>query len=657
MMIFLYKHVMERLSVFAQRFDGVIMTAGLGALVLGIAVDVYIIRLVCLIVVIGTASLVFFSLYEKNKELEQGSTGIRYNFRSQSERAEMKKLLFDDFQKNADGKYVVKEVHPSEPVFEPIAEEPPQKVVQPVKLVSSEFKPVVREFHTSDFFDVDSDIFKGDSEPRTEFDFLLNKVLVLIKELVFAHTVVFFWANREKNQMVVEERVTDSKNFMTTRRYPMGHDLVSKVASNGLPEFLAEVNPLTEKELIPYYETPDHVRSFAAVPVFFSKHPNQSIPNQPVAIIAVDSLEEDVFGAETVTTLGQFTKLISALIKSYTEKYDLIVESELLASMKRLQERLKNDFSIMTLQQALADETSKLIQWDFLSIVLYDEKKRSWVAKKVHNRAHEPYIAPEHMIDFSQSVVGQVIKNNLPFVTGTMANSSLPRYSKDEKIESKGSLVFVPLSTANKCYGAFGVESRGERTYSKQDVETLQRLAEIAAALLEVFYLNDVIKEYVIIDDVTGTYSKKFCLQRIEQELQRADDSGSELSLLMLSVDQYPSLLQRFNKDGADRVMQTIAKAIRSCIRSYDIVGRIDESRFAVALINTPANEACLWAEKIRKNIAAHIINIEEKSFSVTISAGVCGALDGMKRHELINNASAVLQKAIETGGNVVRVF
>lgn len=633
------------------------MTSGLGALIVGIAVDVYWVRLVCLMIVMGAAALAFYSMYVKNKELEQGSSEIHDKYRSQFERAEMKKLLFDDFQQNADGKYVVKEVHHPEPVVEPNIERAEQTVVQPVKLVSSEAKPLVREFHTSDFFDIDSDIFKGDAEPRTEFDFLLRKVLVLIKELVFAHSVVFFWANREKNQMVIEERVTDSNNFMTTRRFSMGHDLVSKVASRGLPEFLAEVNPLTEKELIPYYETVDNVRSFAAVPVFFSKNPSEALPELPVAVIAVDSLEEDVFGPETVTTLGQFTKLVSALIKSYTEKYDLIVESELLSSLKRLQERLKNDFSIVTLQQALAEETSKLVQWDFFSLVLYDEKKRAWVAKNVHNRAHEPYIAPEHVIDFPQSIIGQVIKNNLPFVTGTLTHTSMPRYSRDEKIESKGSLAFVPLSTANKCYGAFGVESRGSGTYSKQDVETLQRFADIAATSLEIFYLNDVVKEYVIIDDVTGTYSKKFCLQRIEQELHRADDSGAELSLLMLNVDQYPSLLQRFNKDGADRVMQTIAKVIRSCIRSYDIVGRIDESRFAVALVNTAANDACVWAEKIRKNIAAHVINIEEKSFSVTISVGVCGALEGMKRQELVNNASVVLQKAIETGGNAVRVF
>ena len=90
---------------------------------------------------------------------------------------------------------------------------------QNIVAVKPEVKPVVKEFQVSDFFDIDSNIFKGDSEPRTEFDFLLNKVLTAIKEVIFAHSVAFFWANREKQQMVMESRVTDSTKFISSRRF------------------------------------------------------------------------------------------------------------------------------------------------------------------------------------------------------------------------------------------------------------------------------------------------------------------------------------------------------------------------------------------------------------------------------------------------------
>jgi len=103
--------------------------------------------------------------------------------------------------------------------------------------------------------------------------------------------------------------------------------------------------------------------------------------------------------------------------------------------------------------------------------------------------------------------------------------------------------------------------------------------------------------------------------------------------------------------------MLTLAKAIRSSVRTYDLVGRFDAHRFAALLIDTAANEAYIWAEKIRKNLAGLVINLDGKTFSITISVGVCGALEGTKKEELIGNATTVLAKASEAGGNVVRVF
>ena len=127
--------------------------------------------------------------------------------------------------------------------------------------------------------------------------------------------------------------------------------------------------------------------------------------------------------------------------------------------------------------------------------------------------------------------------------------------------------------------------------------------------------------------------------------------------MLFITLDRTSEIAARFGQDGFERVMLTLAKAIRGSVRTYDIVGRFDSSRFGVLLINTAANEAYLWAEKIRKNVAGHVISLEGKNFSITISTGVCGALEGMKREELVGNTVAVVNKASEAGGNAVRVF
>ena len=262
--------------------DGIILAVGVGGLVVGILVDVFIIRLLCLVLVVGVGLLVLLAMrakhFDLSGEMERGN--VRPNLRSDSE---MKKLVFDDLQSSGEGKFDADEFNERRGKYDgPVDEERRHPVIRESVSHSvvhqahhkSEAQVSEHVFQISDFFDVDSAIYKGDSEPRTEFDFLLNKVLTLIKEMLFAHSVAFFWANHDKQQLVLEARVTDSSLFMKVRRFPVGHDLLSKVALSGRPELVTEVNPMSEGELFRYYESPASVKSFAGVPVFFSTMSN-----------------------------------------------------------------------------------------------------------------------------------------------------------------------------------------------------------------------------------------------------------------------------------------------------------------------------------------------------------------------------------------------
>jgi len=76
-----------------------------------------------------------------------------------------------------------------------------------------------------------------------------------------------------------------------------------------------------------------------------------------------------------------------------------------------------------------------------------------------------------------------------------------------------------------------------------------------------------------------------------------------------------------------------------------------------VVLANMTASDAYLWAEKLRKTIASHVIAHGQKTFSVTVSLGVCGLSERMNARDLMSGATQVHNKAKETGGNAVRVF
>lgn len=511
------------------------------------------------------------------------------------------------------------------------------------------------EFKLSDFVDVQEDLLLKDVGPKSEFSYLAKKVLTVIKEATFGHTVALFWVNREKHQLVLDTFVTESQRFTSHRRREIGTDLISQVALTGHPRIINNVNTISQFDMIGYYEGTEPVRSFTAVPVFYPRTVVKT--EDPVAVLVVDCLGEDSFGPETMTLLGDYAKMISALIKSYTGKYDLLIDSEVLRSVTRMRDQMKLEFSIHSIVRSLAEETSRLVAWDYITVILLDEARKTWDVQFVMNRINDAYVAVGQEIDPHGSLIGAVVQSGMPRIVDRVEGMNTPRFYKAERVDSNGALMVVPVNSIHRCYGALVVESKDAKTFGESDIKTLQKLVESASWGLEVLNLTDVVNNFVLVDETTGVATRKYFMERVHEEVQRSNDFETDVTLVMISIDGINEHLSRYGKEGFDFVLQNVGRMTKSAIRPYDLVGRVDFNRFAVLLINTTANDAYLWAEKLRKNIASNIINIEEKSFSITVSVGVCGAADEISDLELFENAGNVLGKAIEAGGNMVRVY
>jgi len=640
------KAIVEIIRQKLSTVNGIVASVAILALLSGVAFGSPVGRIVCGIILFGGALQAAVRFRGTWKGTPREVPGTKEDLYSHPPESDMKKLLFDDFQSSA-GKYVVKEI----PEQAEKAVVPSSRNIQPVVATREEKK---KEFEVSDFFDLDSDMFRSDAEPRSEFRFLLKKALQALKDGIFAHTVAFFWVNREKGQLVLETCVTDSRNLMTAKRLPLEEDVVSQVAIHGKPQLLGNINPVSEGDVVKYYGSPEHVQSVVAVPVYYIKGSGDQMPT---GVIVADTQAEDAFGTETMSLLGNYTKLVSALIKSYTDKYDLLLESELLASISRMNDRVKSDPGEVTVLNSLAEEASRLVNWDFLAIAMYGDEQQSWVLQKVVNRGAYPYVTPDQVIDFNASVVGRVIRGNATESIADVSREKPVRFHKLENIDSEGSFMCLPISSMNRCYGALTLESRTKNNFAGTEVETMYRLVENAGLSLEVLYMNDLVKDFVIVDQLTGSFNGKHFLKKLDEEIRRAEDFGQELALASLVIDNPQEMTKRYGGEGFDSMLNQIARIVRGSIRPYDVLGRQDPHGVGVLMINTAASEAYLWAEKIRKQIASHVITIDGKSLSVTVSVGVCGLTEGMQRDDMVAGTSRLLTKAIEDGGNLERVL
>jgi diguanylate cyclase (GGDEF)-like protein len=250
-----------------------------------------------------------------------------------------------------------------------------------------------------------------------------------------------------------------------------------------------------------------------------------------------------------------------------------------------------------------------------------------------------------------------VIATNRVATVADISAETRFRFHASENMEKRGSFVCIPISSMNRCYGALTLESKSAAHFSGNEVETMYRLVENAAGSLEVLYMNNMVKEFILVDPLTGSLTRKYFLRKVEDEVHRAADFAAELASVSIAIDGMEEHMGRYGREGCDAILNEAVKILRSNIRPYDAIGRLEGDRLGVLLVNTAASDAYLWAEKMRKAISSHVMNVGKRSFSVTVSAGVCGLSEGMGTDDLVAGTSQVLGKAMEHGGNLVRVY
>ena len=630
--------------------EEIIVVVGVVSFLGGLALSLTFVKIM-LFVLSGASIAYVFVRREKRVELSAQTEESRHSLTVEEERdIQMKKLVFDDYQ--ASGKqYKIDFIdEPESP--QPVLLER-ESIVQEKKELEAESEiSTTTVFDLNEFIDAPDSGGQADDGPRAEFNTLIQRVLSVVKDVHFAHTVALFWINREKHQLVLESFLTDSAQFMKNRRLPVGSDLVSQIAVSGKPQIVNYVNALGQSDILPYYETIEAVKTFVGIPIFFS-----GASQDPVAVLVLDCLESDAYGNETITSLAQIAKLVSTLTRSYTSKYDLLLDSEVLRSINRMREQLSMAFDAHSITRSLAEEVSRLIPWDYVTVVLFDDSRKSWVVHYLLNRMNDPYVSLMCELDAQKSLAASVIQAGIPKIIDDLSTISMPRFFQAERCDSNGALMILPLNSLSRCYGALLVESKDPKTYSDADVKLIQKLTETSSWALEILSLTDVMNNYVALDETTGVATRKSFIGRLQEEVQRANDFSHELSLVMISIDRMDEHIERYGKDAFDFILQNVSRMVKVSIRPYDVVGRFDFNCFVILLVQTTSNEASLWAEKIRKNVASNILNIENKSFSITISVGVAGALEEASDVDLLENTDRVLRKAIEAGGNIVRVY
>ncbi len=152
-------------------------------------------------------------------------------------------------------------------------------------------------------------------------------------------------------------------------------------------------------------------------------------------------------------------------------------------------------------------------------------------------------------------------------------------------------------------------------------------------------------------DELTGCTVRRVLRQRTEQEIERALRTGSQLSLLMIDVDQFKSVNDNFGHVVGDRVLATIGRILMANVRTFDVASRIGGDEFALLLPETDARSAVVVAERIFRDLAG------SGEVPVTLSIGVSSLDRSLPTTEhLFDEADMALYQVKRAGRDAIAV-
>jgi len=163
--------------------------------------------------------------------------------------------------------------------------------------------------------------------------------------------------------------------------------------------------------------------------------------------------------------------------------------------------------------------------------------------------------------------------------------------------------------------------------------------------------LNEKMTELAYRDSLTGIFNRRYFYEIAAIELSRCTRRNWQASLLMVDLDHFKAINDRFGHAGGDIVLQAATALIGDLLRSYDIFGRLGGEEFGILLPDTDLDGAEVIARRILEHLRQHRFAPPLDGYCVTASIGLAALADNADGLEqLIRSADRNLYRAKREG-------
>ena len=204
----------------------------------------------------------------------------------------------------------------------------------------------------------------------------------------------------------------------------------------------------------------------------------------------------------------------------------------------------------------------------------------------------------------------------------------------------------------------------GAYEYLPKDRINLESVSRVINNTLERARLrNDVKKaqakmtEMSTVDELTKLHNRRYFIEALEGEFERASRYEIEMALIMVDLDHFKKINDTYGHPSGDMVLSKIGGILKKHVRRNDIACRYGGEEFAVILSNVSRENIYAAYDRFREMVSEHLFEYESNQFHITVSIGIAFSNNAESANDLLSQADQALYQAKDTGRNKTATY
>jgi diguanylate cyclase (GGDEF)-like protein len=383
-------------------------------------------------------------------------------------------------------------------------------------------------------------------------------------------------------------------------------------------------------------------------------------PNGRVeGVLVIDSLQPEAFKEEEEQIFLRLSDQVLEAIENRREHQSMQSHAQELSTLAAISESLGSKLDLDHRLETMADKIKGIIPYDHCFIFLVEAGERCAELKVVRGFPDDHLIG--RILPLHEGFLALVVKRRAPIIKVDLHERERGRgvFPSESGIRLRpASFLGLPMIVQDRVIGIFVITSQRPNAFDDQHKEFLKMLCSQAAVSIADAKLNDEVNRLATTDGLTGIANHRRFQERLNEEFERQAREAGRFALVMVDVDHFKKINDRFGHPVGDQVLKQVAVVLVKTVRKIDVVARYGGEEFAVILLNSGPKESYQLAERVRKAVEGLAPVIHGEPYKVTISLGMAVYPDDARdRQTLIERSDRALYAAKHAGRNQTCIY